>query len=226
MIEITPAILGPGIEEEYADAMAAIRDLRTALGERRLTNDTPDGRLLLEIAWLEQEIGRGRLPIPVGANTVFYLVGSGELNHIPGVQESLGRLYVVLKGIGLIKPRHIPVLVSMIDALYADAHAIWVEVPAGEQEVMEDLRARGDALRREHWPSADPLARRYNGLANPVLNERVANFSNRIAGIRAALFRDWRPSAAKKPPLDPPKPGLPREAPPEPDRPWKGWFRP
>ena len=48
MIEITPAIMGPGIEEEYADALAAIADLRRALGDRQPTNDTPDGRVLLE----------------------------------------------------------------------------------------------------------------------------------------------------------------------------------
>jgi hypothetical protein len=116
------------------------------LSDRPLTNDTPDGRLLLKVAWVEQEINRERLPMPVGANTVFYLVGSGELNHIPGVQGSLGRLYVVLKGIGLIKPRHMPVLISMIGKLYADARAVWVDVLAEEREVTEDLRARGEAL--------------------------------------------------------------------------------
>ena len=42
----------PGIEEEYGDALAAIADLRRALGERPLTNDTPDGRVLLEVAWV------------------------------------------------------------------------------------------------------------------------------------------------------------------------------
>ncbi|HEX8412821.1 MAG TPA: hypothetical protein VF637_02925 [Sphingomicrobium sp.] len=47
MIEITPSIMGPGIDEEYVDALAAIADLRRALDEQPLTNDTPDGRVLL-----------------------------------------------------------------------------------------------------------------------------------------------------------------------------------
>lgn len=44
--------------------MVAIADLRGALGERPLTNDTPNGRVLLEVVWIEQEIKRQRLPIP------------------------------------------------------------------------------------------------------------------------------------------------------------------
>jgi hypothetical protein len=65
MIPSTPAIMGPGIEEEYADALVAIDDMRTALGSQRLTNDTPEGRVLLNIQWVEQEIRAQRLPIPV-----------------------------------------------------------------------------------------------------------------------------------------------------------------
>lgn len=227
MIEVTPAILGPGIEEEYADALAAIRELRAVLGDRPLTNDMPDGRLLLEIAWIEQEIVAQRLPIPVEAHTVFYLVGSGELNHIPGMKAPLHRLYLVLTGIGLIKPRHVPLLLSMIDDLYADAQAIWSELPMEEREVMDDLHARGAALGLEgEWPTANPLQRRQAGLANPVLEGHVPEFNNRMTDVTASLFEQWRPYAAKKPPLDPPHPGLPRNAPPEPERPYPGWFRP
>ena len=105
MIEITPTIMGPGIEEEYAHALAAIAGLRLALGARPLTNDTPDGRVLLEVAWVEQEIKRQRLPIPVDASyagTIYYLVGSNELLSLPGgvpdaagIKDALGRLYRV-----------------------------------------------------------------------------------------------------------------------------------
>lgn len=227
MIEVTPAVIGLGIEEEYADALAAIDDLRASLDNRPLTNNTPDGRLLLEIAWVEQEILAQRLPIPVEAHTVFYLVGSGELNPIPGVRAPLHRLYLVLKGIGLIKPRHVPLLLSMIDDLYADAQAIWSELPVQEREVMDDLYARGSALRHQgEWPTANPLQRRQTGLDNPVLERHVPDFNNRMTDITASLFEHWRPYAAKKPPLDPPHPGLPRSAPPEPERPNPGWFRP
>ena len=227
MIEVTPAVMGPGIEEEYADALTAIRALRAALGDRPLTNDTPDGRLLLENAWVEHEIDGGRLPIPVEARTVSYLVGSGELDHIPGVKAPLRQLYLVLEGIGLIKPRHVPLLLSMIADLYADAQAIWPELPAEEREVVNDLHARGSALQHNgEWPSANPLQRRQTGLANPVLERHVPDFNNRMTDITASLFEQWRPYVAKKPPLDPPRPGLPRSAPPEPQWPDAGWFRP
>lgn len=219
--------MGPGIEEEYTDALEAIRELRGALGDRPMTNDTPDGRLLLEISWVGQEIAALRLPIPVEVHTVFYLTGSGELNRVPGVKAPLHRLYLVLKGIGLIKPRHVPLLLSKIEDFYADAQAIWSQLPAEEREVMDDLHARGAALRlRGTWPSDNPLQRRQTGLANPVLERHVPDFNNRMTDITASLFEQWRPYAAKKPPLDPPHPGLPRTAPPEPARPAPGWFRP
>lgn len=216
-----------GIAEEYADALAAISALEKALAGRVPTNDTPDGRLLLTLAWLKSDILAQRLPIPAAARTVFYLVGSGELKPIPGVKAPLHRLYLVMKGIGLIKPRHVPLLLSMIDDLYADAQAIWSELPIEEREVMDDLHARGAALRlKGEWPSANPLQRRQTGLANPVLECHVPDFDNRMTDITASLFEQWRPYDAKKPPLDPPHPGLPRNAPPEPEHPSPGWSRP
>lgn len=42
-----------------------------------------------------------RLPIPVDESfvaTIYYLVGSNELGHVPGFEEALGRLWLVLKG--------------------------------------------------------------------------------------------------------------------------------
>lgn len=44
--------------------------------------------------------------------TTFHLVGSNELGHVPGFQEALGRLWLVLKGCGLMKTRHVPVDLS------------------------------------------------------------------------------------------------------------------
>ena len=64
MIPITPDILGDGIEEEYADALQAIGDIRAALGPRPMTNTRPDGRLLLNLVWIEQEIVASGCPYP------------------------------------------------------------------------------------------------------------------------------------------------------------------
>jgi hypothetical protein len=222
MIEITPAIMGPGIEEEYADALAAIADLRGALGERPLTNDTPDGRVLLEVGWIEQEIGRRRLPIPVDASyagTIYYLVGSNELLHVPGVlnpagiKDALGRLYRVLQGIGLVKPRHVPVLIAMIDDLCGDADTVRDRLNAEEREVIDDIRAQGVLLKRGEWPPYRQPQDRFFRYEAPNLNSLDLNFGNRAAGISASLFDSWRPYPAKKPPLAAPVPGLSQKAP-------------
>ena len=222
MISITPAIMGPGIEEEYADAMTAIADLRRALGDRPLTNHTPDGRVLLEVAWVEQEIRRRRLPIPVDssyAGTIYYLVGSNELKQVPGVkdpegiEDALGRLYEVLQGIGLIKPRHIPLLISMIDDLCADAGKVWSRLTPEEQEVMDDMSAQATLLRSGAWPPYRPPQHRFFRYETPNLDRLVDNFGNRTRGVSAPLFSGWRPYPAKKPPLSAPVAGLPQKAP-------------
>ena len=219
MIEITPAIMGPGIEEEYADALAAITDLRRALGERRLTNDTPDGRLLLEVAWVEQEIRRQRLSIPVArsyAGTIYYLVGSGELDRIPGLKGALGRLYVVLQGIGLVKPRHVPVLVSMIDDIYADARRVWEQLTHSEQATMDDIQVQADTLRKGEWPAYRQPQDQFPIFDTPNLDRLVNNFSNRGRRISSSVYDGWRPYPAQKPPLAAPVPGLVPEAAPLP----------
>ncbi|HEX8412823.1 MAG TPA: hypothetical protein VF637_02935 [Sphingomicrobium sp.] len=223
MIEITPEIRGPGIEEEYADALTAIADLRRALGERRLTNDTPDGRVLLEVAWVEQEIHRQRLPIPVDASyagTIYYLVGSNELLHLPGevpdaagVQDALGRLWLVLKGYGLIKRRHLPVLIAMIDDFLADAqHCITLSGSA--RATLADMVACRDELKRGGWPKLRRPQEQFDDV--PDLLSCVDNASNRLFRINSSLFDGWRPYPATKPPLAAPVLGLPDRAPPLP----------
>jgi len=95
MIPVTPDIIGPGIEEEYADALAAIDDIGLALGQQDLTSNTPEAAVLRNVLWVEQEIEARRLPVPVNASfvgTIVYLVGSNELAGAPGFQEALGRL--------------------------------------------------------------------------------------------------------------------------------------
>ena len=143
--------MGPGIEEEYADALEAISGIRKALGPRRLTNDTPDGRLLLNVQWLEQEIRAQRLPIPVDrsyVNTVFYLVGSGDLASVPGLKEPLGKLSLVLDGDGLMKPRHLPVLIALIVDLTRDADDCRARLTPAEERWVEELKDMADDLRR------------------------------------------------------------------------------
>lgn len=221
MIEITPDIVGPGIEEEYSDARDAIIKLRAALGQHPFTNDTPEGRLLFELAWIEQEIVASRLPIPVHPSyvgTVNYLMGSGELNRYPGFQEPHKHLYRVLNGIGLMKQRHLPVLIAMIDDLLDDA-AKCASLTGDERAGLADLQGLARGLREGGpWPiPRSPQEYPFTMIDTPQLDECVDNFFGREFEVSASLFEGWRPRPARKPPLAPPVAGLPEQAPPLPE---------
>lgn len=219
MIAITPAMIGPGIEEEYGDARAAIDDMRVALGPQRLTNNTPEGRVLLNSAWVEQEIIARRLPIPVDpsfVSTIFYLVGSNELAGYAGFQEAIERLWLVLKGYGLIKPRHLPVLVAMIDDFLADAQSLHGELSDDDRALLADLGSHAEALRAGHVLDSPSTTNSFSARSSETLDRRIPQGYGRLRSISAALLRGWRPPPARKPPLAAPVPGLPATAPPLP----------
>jgi hypothetical protein len=217
MIPSTPAIMGPGIEEEYADALVAIDDMRTALGSQRLTNDTPEGRVLLNIQCVEQEIRAQRLPIPVDdsfVGTIYYLVGSNELADYPGFQEALGRLWLVLKGYGLMKQRHVPLLISMMDDFIADALLCPNALDDQTHLLLSDMRYEADLLRQGgSWPRSRRPQDQFRLQITPALRACMQRCSGRANEIQTALFGRWRPPPARKPPLPAPVGGLPTQAP-------------
>lgn len=222
MIEITLDFIEPGIDEEYTDALDAVSKLRLVLGSHRSMNDTVEGRFLLELAWIEQEIAANRLPIPVHPSyvgTVNYLIGSGELNSVPGFQDPHKRLYRVLSGIGLMKQRHLPVLIAMIDDLLDDA-ARCPSLTGEERAALSDLNGLAQGLRDGgQWPVLRlPQEYPFTMIDTPHLDECVDNFFSREFEISASLFEGWRPRPARKSPLAPPVAGLPEQAPPLPER--------
>ncbi|MGI4876213.1 MAG: hypothetical protein ACRYG4_01860 [Janthinobacterium lividum] len=219
MIPITPEIMGPGIEEEYADALTAIHDMQRALGPQRLTNHTPEGRVSMEIRWIEQEIVARRLPIPVDksyVNTVDYLVGSNELADYTGFQPAIGRLTRVLDGIGLIKARHLPVVVAMIEEFLDDAAKIRSNLPESDRLILADLGRVAGQLHDGLMPAARRPQDTFSALASDALEQGVHNGSNRLRSISMSLFGGRRPWPARKPPLPAPVAGLPERAPPLP----------
>jgi hypothetical protein len=220
LIEPTPEIIGPGIKEEYADALQAIAEVRAALGPRELTNSTPDGRLLLNLQWLEREIDARRIPIPLDRgyySTAAYLIASRELDGLPDLRgdthKPLGRLVNVLDGTGLMKPRHRPVLIAMMDDFLADAQRC-PGLSEAAQNTLADIAACRDEVRRGGWPEPRRPQDEFHG--GPELTACIDNASNRLFRIKAPLFDGWRPYPARKPPLPAPVPGLPRSAPPLP----------
>ena len=223
MIPITPDIIGPGIEEEYADALLAIGHIRAALGPRPMTNSRPDGRLLLNLLWIEQEIRARRLPIPADKSfvgTVFYLIASGELEGLPdlkgNVHYPICRLSLVLDGTGWMKARHLPVLIAMMDDLLADM-ARCPSVTAPERALIDEMAFfAGDLRKGGDWPKPRRPQDYFSTPVSPNLEACVDNFANRALMIDAPLFDGWRPRPARKPPLAAPVPGLPAKAPPLP----------
>ena len=217
MIEITPEIIGPGIDEEYADALAAIDDMRRALGDVPLTNATPEGRVLLNAAWVKTQVEARRLPIPVDESfvgAIFYLVGSNELGHVPGFQEAIGRLWLVLKGYGLMKPRHVPVLIAMMDDFVDEAERCSTPIDPPAEALLADLRTEAGRLRRGgDWPKPRRPQDQFSVQVTPALRACVERCSGRATAIEMALFEGRRPSPARKPPLPAPVPGLPPTAP-------------
>jgi hypothetical protein len=218
MIEITPAIIGPGIEEEYQDALDAIEAIRNALGPTTLTNDRPDGRLLLNVMVIEQEIKAGRLPIPLDRSytgTTDALVGHGDLDHVPGFELPLAKLYTILHGIGLFKERHRAVLLSMIDDFVHDAHQYYDTITQPERDLIDRFAAiRQDiaagltppigkeyGLQGQQWPNRDELKR------------QVPDFLKRLFRISEVLDAAYRPLLARNGPLQPPVPGFATPAP-------------
>lgn len=216
MIEITAGIIGPGITEEYQDALSAISDIYLALGPHELTNKTPEGRIIFDAKWVEQQIGARRLPIPLDQSwvgTIFYLVGSNELGNVPGFQDALGRLWLVLKGYGLMKARHLPVLISMMDDFIMDVNRLG-GLDAGAEALVADIRAQADDLRMGGvWPKSRRPSQQFTVQSTAILRDRLPNCQNRLRAIQAPLFDGWRPRPARKPPLPAPVPGLPPTAP-------------
>jgi hypothetical protein len=208
-----------GIAEEYADALAAIGALRKALGPERPTNTTAAGRLLLTLAWLDQEIAAERLPIPVDrshVSTVYYLTGSGELDAIPGVAPALERLYTVLQGHGVVKERHLPALADMVDRLLAEAGRC-PDLDGAERAALDDLRRAATPLRAGQLPPGRRVQDYpFSGVDTPNLDACIPNFFSRYSELENALFERIRPLALRKPPLPAPRPGLPPVAPPLP----------
>jgi len=103
MIPITPNIIGPGIEEEYADAMERIDFLYNQFKQYPESNDTPQGRLLLSIGWFKREIIGQHLSIPIDKShrhTIAYMYVNGDLGgpeqgNTDDVDIALGELLMV-----------------------------------------------------------------------------------------------------------------------------------
>ena len=222
MIPITPDIIGPGIEEEYADAMQRITFLLDAFKEHPPTNDNFYGRIVYQLLWLKQEIEAHRLPIPVDRSyigTLTYLVGSGDVNKTQEIRAQLGELDTILEGPGLIKPRHYPVVVAQIEDFITlvTRHVPAAQLLPVERDALEQFATIAGKLLCGEIEL--PVSRQdYPAWLDPTLHDHfdepyIPNGGNETRRVTLPVFGGWRPEPAEKPPLPAPNPGLDPRAP-------------
>jgi hypothetical protein len=207
MIPITPEIIGPGIEEDYQDALERIEKLLRVVPDLP-DNDSPGGRFKYELLWLKQEITAGRLPLPVErgwVGTIRSVFAEAWLTKLPGFDELCSQLLTVLD-YGLIKPRHYPVLAALIDDAVNRVPVNSVSEKA--QTAIKELNLIRSLLlekvlvlplpRPEDWPGV--YTTRWSREAVPHPTAAL------VTGLHWMLTTGARPKECRKGPLSAPNP--------------------
>jgi hypothetical protein len=215
VIPITPDIVGPGIEEEYRDLIERIEKLEALLKPFGPSNETREGRMIYQLAWLRQEIEAERLPIPLDRkywSTLGYLVGEGSLDYLGG-EKAMGELTTILSGEGLLKPRHWPIIVAMLEDFLEFVQSHRASLPALdpiEERFLREAREIADDLvaGRITLPLKESNYLGWKGTYGTRHLDALPNFGNRQRGLQRALFDGIRPKVCRKGALPAPKPGL------------------
>jgi hypothetical protein len=207
---LPPEIMGPGIEEEYADLLERIEKLGPLFAPFLETNDTFEGRMRFQLAWLRQEIEAGRLPIPLDKKywgTLSYLVAEGAVDYLGGAKE-MGEMTAILDGTGMLKPRHTPVVVAMLDDFlkFLQPHTAGLD-PKEQRFLRDTVKIRRDL--EGGWITLPLLYDAFPGWKTPWefphLNA-LPDFWQRAWNLDGPLFYSVRPWPCRKGPLAPPNP--------------------
>lgn len=206
MIPITSEIIGPGIEEDYEDALIRISRLLEILKDFPYDNVTDEGRNKLELYWLRQEIMAGRLPMPAPKSlwaTLAYTIGDGSLDRLPGFDKVSGELYAILR-YGLVKPRHYPVVMAMIDDVLDRIHNPGNQPLMALERELISLKVKLSLNRidlpvsAKEWPAIAKMSR------TPDID--FGETYQKVINLSFTLNSGWRPDPCSKGPLVPPSP--------------------
>ncbi|HEX7389289.1 MAG TPA: hypothetical protein VF286_04200, partial [Acidiphilium sp.] len=150
---------------------------------------------------------------------------SGEVEDTQEIGNAMGELSIILEGPGLLKPRHTPVVLSMLDDLIADMHRYGDPLLPPEQELVGELSKVAGRLRDGSvvppiggGQNLPPLRRkileaeRFEKIFPPLTTKD--NFITVSRNISLPLFHGWCPYPAAKPLLPAPVAGL-SETPPD-----------
>jgi len=210
MIPITPQMIGPGIDEEYADAPERIEKIEAALKGVPPSNDTREGRMVYQLMWLRQEITARRLPLPLDDKywgTLGYLVAEGSLDHL-GIAKPMGELATILTGTGMLKKRHYPVVVALLDDLLALTRRA-TQLDVADQQMIREIQAVRDAITSGQSLPLDKA--NYPAWRFPTATKnlpQIPEFRQQRLNLFACVFEEWRPAPCRKGPLPAPNPGL------------------
>jgi hypothetical protein len=208
MIPITPQMIGPGIDEEYDDALERIEQLEAALKGVPPSNDTREGRIIYQLMWLRQEITARRLPLDDKYwGTLGYLVAEGSLDHL-GIAKPMGELARILSGDGMLKKRHYPVVLAMIDNLLALTQRA-PQIDAADQEMIREIKSVRHAITSGQSLPLDKAY--YPAWRTPSAAKnlpQVPEYRQQRLNLFACVFEEWRPPLCRKGPLPAPNPGL------------------
>lgn len=107
------------IEEEYSDLEYYLCELTRILSPYEKDNYTGEGRLKWEVEWLIERLNNKTLAIPLEPQefaTISSLLAKPHfVNEFPDIKKILSKVSQILCGEGLIKPRHTPVVIELID---------------------------------------------------------------------------------------------------------------
>ncbi|MBS0979200.1 hypothetical protein [Acetobacter thailandicus] len=225
MIPVTAEMINAGdIDEEYADLMKRITFLLDLWHDKPASNNDPYGRMVYFLLWLRQEVQARRIPIPLDRSylgTLKYLTGSGDVRDSDDVGRAMGEMIEILQGRGLIKPRHYPLLVSLMDDFIAAVEKNRPGLAETDAFFREYCQKRDDIVAGTLKPPIEPTKERNRfdfasakSLAPVLPGETEHNYELSVQMDRTTYpLIGYRPFQARKPPMPAPVPGLERMAP-------------
>ncbi|MCQ8279492.1 hypothetical protein NFI95_13685 [Acetobacteraceae bacterium KSS8] len=225
MIPVTPEMVRAGdIDEEYDDLKPRIAFLLNLWKAHAPRNDDPYGRMVYFLLWLRQEVEARRIPIPLDRSylgTIKYLTGSGEVRDSDDVSRAMGEIIEILEGRGLIKKRHYPLLVSLMDDFIAKVRNNRPGLEQTDSFFREYCEIRDQIAAGALKPPLEPTSEQNRfdfasgkSLASVLPGESAPDYQLEVELIRTVLpLTGSRPYQARKPPMPAPNPGLATTAP-------------
>ncbi|MDG6095633.1 hypothetical protein LOC54_11135 [Acetobacter sp. AN02] len=164
------------------------------------------------------------MPIPLDSSyfgKMKYLTGSGDVRDSDDVSRAMAEIILILLGRGLIRPRHYPLLVSMMDDFIAAAERNRPGLEKTDEFFREYCQKRDEVADGRLCPPIEPTSEQNRfdfasgkTLAYFLLGETEPDhelYTQMVRTVRPLM--GYRPYFARTPPMPAPVPGLSAVAP-------------